>query len=62
MATKAEISKDEFLRRMERSVQHAERQPEWMRGRPENRQETQEKEPQRTSERATSASTVATNT
>lgn len=48
MTTKTEITKEEFLRRMERSVQHAERQPGWMIGRPENRRQTSEKELLRT--------------
>jgi tRNA A37 N6-isopentenylltransferase MiaA len=41
---KAEITKEEFLQRMERSVQHAKRQPSWMVGLPENRRQTSENE------------------
>lgn len=58
MANKAEITKEEFLRRMERSVQYAERQPDWMKGRSENRREARDKDLQRSTEVA-SASTAS---
>jgi tRNA A37 N6-isopentenylltransferase MiaA len=58
MTTKAEITKEEFLQRMERSVQYAERQPDWMKGRPENRRETRDKDLQCQAEVA-SASTAS---
>ena len=55
MTSKTEITKEEFLKRMDRSVQYAQCQPEWMKGRPENRREAREKETQVTAERASTS-------